>query len=371
MNNNLARAATLFEARRLVTSRGEALLRWWFNELSSLVPKRLRQLAIGQRLIVVAEGEDVVVHVWTSRTEPQSLQRARANVAELQPAIRDLLRKQRSLWGEPAATMVVPPDRYLRRRISLPLAARAHLTDAIRYQLSRISPFQSCDVVFAWRVVSEQPDARTLVADVAIITNHEVEDLHNLAEAMGQRVDRLAFGNLDDVAHGQELAIKSPTARTPPRLRRLDYGLLTLATCLGVAGLALTHTNAIRQGEALETQIEKFKPLAEKAAKLSRQIEGETALATRVADEKTKSLRQIAVLNGLAEIFGDDVRLSEYRAAGSTVIVTGHAADATRLLSLIDTSKPFYGAKFVAPVMRDQANDLDRFSITFELRKGS
>jgi len=357
-------------ARRKASERINTAFRWWIGELSCLIPQRLRQVFSGPQVLILPTTDRVTVQLRHARAKKVLLEGSRDNLEDLRARISKTIRERRGAWRVPSVSIVVPADQYLRKQIALPLAARTHLADVLRYQLSRISPFQSSDVECAIRIASEQAESATLLADVAIVPKISIETLLVVATGLELTVDRIILAN-EGFGAGNEFVLPTTRQVSARGGVRLDHCLMALVACLGLAGLVLSHTNALSQGDALEAEIRKLKPLAEKTAQVTRQIESEGVLAVKVADAKAKAPQQIAVLDKLAEVLEDDVRLTEYRATGATVVIAGYAANATRLLSILERSGKFQGAKFVAPVMRDPSNDLDRFSITFEIWIGS
>lgn len=201
---------------------------------------------------------------------------------------------------------------------------------------------------------------------VALLLKRDIENIQRFAEAAEIEIGRIVF-----VGSGNrtpDLSVDVPTAHSSASPRYWDYVISVLIFALAILALCLTHNHAAAVNEALEAEIKKLKPAAEKVAATMQESTSEADLAAKAVATKNREANQLAILDTLSGLLADDIRITEYRAIGRTISLSGFALNATELLGKIDSVPEFSGAKFIAPVTRDGTLNLDRFSLSFDLK---
>jgi general secretion pathway protein L len=129
-----------------------------------------------------------------------------------------------------------------------------------------------------------------------------------------------------------------------------------LATSIGAAIIVGGDFDA--REAALQNQI------AERRAALlsGRRSAGDMTLAGLEA-KKRATPSTVIVMESLSKALPDDAYLSELRIEGGGVQLSGVAHDAPALIGLIEQSKHFTHAMFVAPTTRAPTQDGDNFHI--------
>ena len=79
---------------------------------------------------------------------------------------------------------------------------------------------------------------------------------------------------------------------------------------------------------------------------------------------------QLAVLDEICRILPDDTWLFRLRLTGDEVQTFGYSAGASNLIGPIEELPLFRNPQFLAPLMRDQRVEAERFHIAFQLEGG-
>jgi general secretion pathway protein L len=145
-------------------------LSWWYSELTSLLPERVRaQVRTGpRRLFVVPDSEGL--GLWFSdegtRHHLGELE-LEADPAVAQQQLRGLL--ERLGGDEPDMVLVLPADNVLRHVVSLPEAAAENMREVLTFEMDRHTPFSASDVYFDFRVVGRHPATGKLDVEMATL----------------------------------------------------------------------------------------------------------------------------------------------------------------------------------------------------------
>lgn len=336
-------------------------LRWWVGELSNLIPNVLRASLKGPQIQIESQSTSVTLRI-THGGKQRILSSELHDVDRLRRDLVEFGKGRRTLQ----AAVILSADRYLCKTITLPLAARSRLKDAVRFQIKRISPFRETDVFYASSMVAPQAYSKDIQVAVALVLKREIEPLQKLAEDVGIEITRIMFAGSGSPK--SSLSVDLPSARAKASSKTWDYALAFLIFVLSIITLGIMHNHAVALNEMIGTELKRLKPAAEKVVEIGKENASEADFAAQAMMSKTKNPNQLAILDALSGLLADDVRITEYRASGRIISFSGFALNATELLAKIDSAPHFSSAKFTAPVAREAALNLDRFSLSFELR---
>jgi general secretion pathway protein L len=245
--------------------------------------------------------------------------------------------------------------------VALPLDAEPHLRDALALQMDRWTPYPAAAVVFDATVTARDLTNRRLRIDLNVISRAE------LTPVLAQWPPELPPADMLACATGSR-SVRLPLA-IAPRARRWGrsdaLAAIVLAVLTGIAiGLPLhDRTRALARINAEFTDLREAQRRATgsvRAADHARQLQ--TLVAARPATPPA-----LTVLAELSSRLPDEVYLSAFKWAATTVRIEGAAASATRVLEALDASPLFQSPRFEAPVVRDGGADRERFQIEASL----
>lgn len=257
--------------------------------------------------------------------------------------------------------------RGLSRRLALPLAARASLREAVRYDLDRQTPFSEDMIHFGTMETGIDRAAGKVFARLDVIPRAELDPALAALAAAGLRPDGVRLGSGD----GPDLA--------PPEARHRAPGWLGAALGLGFAatavlglGLLVVPLHRAETGLAeAEAAAHSARQAAARAEALSRRIEVLAARETALADRRRTEPRALDRLAEVTRLLPDDSYLIQMTLAGGRLAMTGYAARATPLLGIIERSDQFAAARFTEPVLPDARMGAERFAIAADLAGAS
>lgn len=340
---------------------GTRVLSWWWGELSGMLPAAVARLvpkSVPPSMLFV-EGD--AWRVVSATGTAQSLD-AKATDQELTAQL------LQAGPGLSKLSVVLPNERVLRRRVTLPVIADARLRSAVELQIDRLSPFQSDAVRFDARASSRDNVEGAMVADVVIIPRAPVDALEQRLSALGLKPQTIDVAGPDGEPSGFNLS----TRGAPGDGRRASLITLAFAAVAVLAWyLAFYAWGAARERELAgwRATVEQLRPVAARSAALRRELEG--LIEPQKIAQGHKPGHALNPLLELTKLLPADVRLSEFRLSGDTIDLTGLGADPPSLIGKLEASPLFKDVKFRSPVTRRPDLSKDRFEISMKLAAGA
>lgn len=300
------------EARELMID----FMRWWRDELQSLVPEHRRRWAasfFGRRTIRL---EGVTWRISKAGLEILSL-----DLSEPDHVLRQRIGTVDAASFSRRLDAELPAECGLIRQIRLPAAAERKLRAVVGLSLGRISPFRADSVSYDAKIAGPAESGQIDV-EVGIVPNETLERYEMRLAALGLYVRTFRMS-------GSALRFAPVTGKHTANER--------LALILGVVailawGLALFAVPLSRQAElsSLSADLASLKAPAEHAnalgSELSRLKRPSSAAATRLARiDALDALREVSTL------LPSDVQLSSFEIADGKVRLAGTGAQPAQI----------------------------------------
>jgi general secretion pathway protein L len=326
----------------------EKAWRWWLSEFLSLLPRDYLKRFTSSRLTLLLRPRDASTEIAVMASDKRLLQEAIANPDSSEEVLSQLREVIGAATGGKSFDVigVIPESQSLTRPLSLPLAAKSHLDEAVRYQIERISPFKADNTLYDIKQLESDRAAGELRLKLTILSKDSVTELEERSANLGFRIDRFAS---EAVAGG---ALET---------------LLAAASILAATLILVPIINKWKGAEALEREISVFKPKAEQVLKLQSERDKTLALRAQVIGLKKAALPPVAVLTKLSELLDDQTFLTDMRMEGSAVTMSGLSSDASKLAQRLGAIEAFKSVKFSGPVLRDPQSARDRFTLILEM----
>ena len=340
--------------------------RWWLREFSEMLQALpLPKLLPARRHLLLRatplETELTVVSAGTCEWRQCLAHPADdASAAELRASVKA---KYRSLLGSPTA--LLGPEQVLKAVLHLPKAAARHLSEAVSYQIDRLSPFLPSNTLYAVRPGAEHEARGEIAAEVFITARDFVDGLKERARSLG--LGEVAFAIEDDGIGGLEWLTFATQQRQSDRVQ-LSYRVLGAALVfLGGSLVAAPMVSKSRALDAMGQEIARLKPQAEAAGKLRTEHEKRAALLTKVAALKRTAPPPLLMLAKLSAALDDQSFLFDLRLESGSLTISGVSSDASLLAQKLGAMPDFRSVKFVGAVTRDPQTPRDRFTLALEL----
>jgi general secretion pathway protein L len=342
--------------------------RWWLAEFLSLLPLAYFKRLVRPRLTLLLRSSEAMTRIALMDGDQCLMLEASVSeetLSELKGAILAAAKGKRfDVIG------VIPDQQRLIRPLTLPLAAKGHIEEAVRYQIERISPFKAHNTLYGIELLESDPHANELHLKLSIVATALVEDLKTRGARLGFPTDGFA---IESAASGALEALAFSVQGTAVReLPLLATKALLAASLVFLASFLLVPIlGKWKMTEALEKEVALLKPKADQVLKLQSERDKVIALRARVIGLKRASLPPVAILSKLSDLLEDESFLFELRMQGTLVTISGLSADASKLAQRLGAIEIFKSVKFSGPVTRDAQAARDRFTLILELAASS
>jgi general secretion pathway protein L len=333
---------------------------WWFAELRSLLPPFLTSNWLKHRhcLVLTVHGAEVTLSKRAGGHE-QRLGAATLKASAQVEALRAMLRR-----AQPRNCRVVlrlDSREGLRRMLDLPLAARDDLSELLRLEMDRLSPFTADQVQFAYKVIASDPVNRRIRVELQLAPKRVIDQALAVAarfEVVPESVELAADGA--DPQAVVNLLPKQPTG-TPPSL--LDRASVAASALVVAAAMGVTLHQERSAAKDLERQAAAAMGPAEESLALIERLDEIRSQTHLLTERKSKETRAVEVLDELTRLVPDEAYVVQLTLREEEVQLQGFAQDATRLIRLLDRSTLFHAPHFLSPITQDSGEGAERFHI--------
>ena len=203
--------------------------RWWSGELVELLPEKL-QKAIAQRqqkLYVEVDDDKLLLSLGNHAAQREVLRLALdADDARDEDIPREV---QQTI-------LLLPDDKVLARRITLPAAAEENLHEVLGFEMDLHTPFEASDVYYDYTVVGRDSNRQQVTVDLVYAPRDAVDTLVGGTTSLGMKTDVVTCRRRDN-ANLQPVNLLPQEQR---RTRRIDVKSLNLGLTALLA-LSLIH----------------------------------------------------------------------------------------------------------------------------------
>jgi general secretion pathway protein L len=341
------------------------LFNWWQEQMRDLVPASLRPSSgktWRRTLVIVPKTPDLssVELFLQGRGGETSLGRHELDSAGLRGALGRLPRALRT-----SAVLRVSPDLLLEREITLPLAAEHDLKRVVSYEMDRLTPFRADEVFWSCLAGKRDPARNRLHVRVTVIPYLRVEALLTALLQAGLAPARIAAG---DTAEPHRI-IPLTEDRTAHRWMGPRVHAVALGGCgvMVAVAIALPFIQQSIASARLDTRIEAVKPQVMEAEKLRKKIANGATTADAIAAARNQLGTPLQSIALLTDLLPDDTYLTALNVRQRKLTISGRSAAAARLIGAMAANPLIHNPAFTAPVIRDETNGGEMFSIRAEL----
>ncbi|HTC26233.1 PilN domain-containing protein [Dyella sp.] len=345
-----------------------AFFAWWGSELRALLPVRWQAFFRagnvwcllrhhGGQWSVHRSGQPTVSTPWSDELDaPEQQALLKSAVTGIDP--QDL-----------RLALCLPQDAVLRRRLSLPEAARDNLRQIGAFEMDRQTPFRLEQVYYDLRELPGSKPAGRIAAELVAVPRAAVDaQLEQLRNA-GIAIDAVDLCEGDKRLGVNLLPPEMARAHPDPR-RRLNIGLGVAALALLLLCLGQWLHNREDTLAAMQSQVDDMRADAQKISDLRKQLEDSAGASGFLAHRKTDAVAVVDVLQDLTTRIPDDTWLERFTVdSGGRIGIQGQSAKAAPLIDVLQSSKLITGANFQGVIQRDPQTNKERFYMDAQLVK--
>lgn len=340
---------------------------WWTGELSAMRPRiRTRPVSASAGLVVTVRGNELQL------TDERPRRGKRTPLPQIVgddvPEV--LLVAARERPPVPVR-LRLPHAACFIRRVEVPAGLRNDIKRFLDIDLERVTPFRLKDVYTA-HVIEPQAAKPGMLAVQHIIVRREAVDKPMAdIERTGIKVSAVDIWNPSETGALAIDLLPKPDDGTGQAKPHSSSGRLMLIAAALLAALAL-YQDYNRHDQALAELSADTEAARAKALSVQQRLESSegSLKAIRALEALRANSRPAAeVLDALTRLLPDTVWVTDLRLDGATVQITGEAAEAAPLITLIERSPDFSDAAFQASVTRDATDAKERFTLRARIGK--
>lgn len=332
---------------------------WWRSQLTSLLPESLRSnwrrqgrtasLRIeGDTVsLVPAQGDSAVSLSLASRADPGADGGSGQNVFPIGDDVQNL-------------AVVLAPGEYLLSEFTLPRAAQAHLAEAVGYQLPKLIPFRTDEVVYACGIADNARSDGPLPVWLVAVPRRKLTAALAL---IGQTAPHKPLSLKTRPAAGADLALTWRIADKALAAQRNSRLLWAGLAMVWLAAIGLHFHNRYATHEALSAEAD---DLRVRAAEITGTRERLGEMALQVAwlhDKKDAAVSTLEVLDALTRQLDDDTWLQNLELKGRELSIQGLSPSPAGLIERLDDAALLNDVQFEAAITQDVRTGGSRFSI--------
>ncbi|MFO1493626.1 MAG: PilN domain-containing protein [Lysobacterales bacterium] len=341
-------------------------LSWWRSELLAALPPAWRAwLASEAAVVTIAPNADG----WLLRRMRAGSVETEARAGGEYPALTEVAERLRTEpETPPRQVLLLPAERTLRRRLTLPLAAEEHLGQVLSFEMDRQTPFRADQVYFDFRIHKRDAAARTMLVELLAVPRPTLDQV--LQSASNVPLDAVDVANAEEPAGFNLLPPERRARRVDQRLR---INLILLVSAIGLAWLVMYQSLVLRERaiEKLTDEMATVRTAANQSAELKRQLRDAIEGASFLSKKKSEQAVTVDVLAEVTRLVPDDTWLERLSFVDKQVQLQGQSAGADRLIGILTKARCLTNPQFQGIIQPDGATGKDRFTLAADLKTGA
>lgn len=247
--------------------------------------------------------------------------------------------------------------------MTLPIAAERDLDRVLVYEMDRLSPFAVGEVFSSCDILQRDRANGRLTVRLRIVPRANVANIIASLAASGAGPAAIEVSGKTGLI---------PLTREEPRSavmrRRTGFTLGGLCACLAFALCLVPVFQQMQALHSVERLIDTLRPRVNEAETFRRRLQEAASSVDVIAAQRARSGDTLGALAALTEILPDDTYLNEFTLNQRRVGLQGQSAAAARLIAALASDPSIRNPSFAAPVVRNESQKTDIFSIQAELR---
>jgi len=335
--------------------------RWWSGELLELLPENAQQ-AIAQRrqqLFIEADGDKLLLSLGNSAAQREFL---RLPLDAPEAANGDLPRDVQQ------TILVMPGDKVLAKRLSLPLAAEENLREVLGFEMDQHTPFMASDIYYDFTVIGRNSRRQELTLDLIYSPKREVDSLLAELSALDINADVITCRRRDN-NNLQPVNLLPQEQRRNRRfdVRNLNLALSALLAVLLVAAITVPIVQKNSAIESVEEQVQAAAATAREGSQLRQDLEKMADASRFLIEKKQSEILAVQLIDEISRILPDHTWVARLDLSETELQLQGQSKASSSLIAIIEASPYFENARFRSPVVQVAGTDADRFHLSADV----
>lgn len=344
---------------------------WWSQGITFFCPRSLKHLLglLTDQISIEMDEQQATVKYYSAIKDSWSSTKSfnYTNNAE-QIHLMNQLKKWRHTDTD---IVLLLADKYiLKKSISLPSATRLNLTQALGFELVRITPFDTTTAYFDYTVIEHNKSSDKLHILLLLTPKQVVEPILTKLRTWGVKVNVISPMQEDATTSTFNLLPKQARPDQPHHSDSINLSLTFIAFILV---LALLYVPLIQQKQQLDTLEEKIRSHKKVAIQLRKENDAQQSIINQksfLANKYQNTPTGIKLLNEITKILPDNTWLTRLVINNNVLQLQGESVNATALIQIIESSDLFIQANFVSPLIVSNTSGKDKFHLSATLFNG-
>ncbi|HEY4041321.1 MAG TPA: PilN domain-containing protein [Rhodopila sp.] len=321
---------------------------WWLARINELLPAAWTNAATRLR-------DGIVVHSIDDGSVTVALRRNGALSPVALGAAARQRRRKTVLLQPPAGSVLV-------KNHIVPTTSPRQMTQLLRHELARITPFPAEDLFWRWDGHPRAGNRTRSDVTLTMVPRKALAPVFDTLDTAGLKADFLEVGppNQPTLIPLGQSAERDLGTRLTGVLAYTCAALAAVALLLPVAlqALALYHT---------DSAIAELQPAVDQVESLRRAIATGDTGREILAQETKRTADVLQTLAAVTRILPDDTYLTDFSLRERQMTLSGRSASAPRLITGLSADPAIRNTAFAAPVTRIEGASADVFSIKAEV----
>lgn len=352
---------------RALTVQASDFARWWWDELLGLMPERwqrhLRHL--GNSLIIELDEQQAAFGLGNlAQAEPLESLGLEALLGTGGLSEASLARATQAAQ----VILLLPAEHALRKTLVLPLATEGKVDNVLRFEMDRYTPFTSEQVYFGHRQLRHSGSRERIEIELSLVQRDYLDPLLAALGRLGLSPDVVSLrdsadsaGNLINLLPARRgLAGRQGWRK---RLRAVWVPLLVLGV------LAWPFYRQSQELQELQAEVLQLKDQVEQARGLGSTLEELHSSRAFLQRQQAIAPQPLLLLDELTALLPDNTWLSRFEDDGRSLRLDGESAEASNLISLLESSPLLENVRFASPVTANPNTARERFSLVADVSR--
>lgn len=359
MNVNVQRSLQPLRIRYAdpLLGRLRSFWRWWSGELVELLPENLQKaIALRQQKLYVELDNDKLLLSLGNHAAQREVLRLAPDAASA---------SDEHIPREVQQTiLLLPDDKVLARRISLPAAAEENLREVLGFEMDLHTPFEVSEIYYDYTVVGRDSHRQTVTVDLVYAPRDAVDTLLDGTSNLGMKTDIVTCRRRDN--NNLQPVNLLPLERRRARrfdVKNLNLALTALLAALLVAAITIPIMQKNRAVAEVEAQVQAAAAEAREGAELRRDLEKMAEASQFLVEKKASDVMIVELIDEMSRILPDHTWIARLDLSGTELQIQGQSGASSSLIRIIESSPWFENVRFASPVVQIAGTDKDRIHI--------
>jgi general secretion pathway protein L len=343
---------------------------WWSSELSQLAPRGLSHYFSKNAgmLSVYLEG-DVAQFQFKTESGSRVLGVTDLAIGDDKP-LSEL--KNNFLVDIPDGVSVniyLSSEQLLVSEQWMPLATEGNLENVLKYEIDRLTPFQTEQVSYGYQVKERYPENDKIKLELHVLQATYLEKLLFQLKYLGLVPDAI-WPTLNDEKSLTPTQNLLPVEQRPAvesiwNHKARQFGVTALILLLAV--LIFPAYQFDQKISRLEQRIADVREPAVVVGSKQSLLDSRLAAQDTLIQRKNLSPGKLNIIHEVTGLLPDNTWVSRLKVSDQGVNLRGESLKASDLIELLEKSEQFKNVVFVSPITRNASTNMERYEIRMEL----